>query len=110
ERGRMRRKELLLIAGFGFMISWLFRLVHSATSTVCLLVGILVMVLLGLRSVNKRYIGIYLLVAMVALTVAELLFGISAYVIEFLHRDPTLTDRTTLWADLLKIKTNPIFG
>ena len=27
-----------------------------------------------------------------------------------LHRNPTLTDRTTLWADLLKIKINPIFG
>jgi exopolysaccharide production protein ExoQ len=110
ERGPMRRKELLLIAGFGFMILWLFRMVHSATSLTCLMVGMLVMVLLGLRSVNKRYIGIYLLLTVVALTVAELLFGVSAYVIKFLQRDPTLTDRTTLWADLLKMKTNPIFG
>jgi exopolysaccharide production protein ExoQ len=50
------------------------------------------------------------LVVVFALTAAELLFGVSAHAIKFLQRDPTLTDRTTLWADLLKMKTNPIFG
>jgi O-antigen ligase len=110
ERSRERRNELLLIGGLLLMISWLFRLAHSATSLVCLLVGMSVIVLLGRRWVNKRLIGMYALVAVIVLLSAQLAFGISAYVIELLHRNPTLTDRTVLWADILKIKINPIFG
>jgi len=110
ERGRARRNELLLITALMLMIVYLFKVVHSATSMMCLLVGMLVIVGLGMRTVNKRYVGLYALAAVFALAVAELMFGLSAYVIAFLHRDPTLTDRTILWADLLKIKINPIFG
>jgi exopolysaccharide production protein ExoQ len=110
ERSRARRNELLVIGGFLFMIWWLLRMAQSATSLVCLLVGILVMLLLGLRFVNRRAIGIYVLVGVFAMAAAELAFGISAYVIELLHRNPTLTDRTMLWANLLKMKTNPVFG
>jgi O-antigen ligase len=77
---------------------------------ICLLVGLLVMTLLGMRFVDKRLIGAYIALSVAALLIAELAFGISQYLIEFLHKDPTLTDRTRLWADILKIKINPIFG
>src|SRR5438477_1584890 len=110
DRGRARRNELLLITALMLMIVYLFKVAHSATSMVCLLIGVLVVAALGMRSVNKRHVGLYLLAAVSALAVAELMFGLSGYVIAVLHRNPTLTDRTTLWADLLKIKINPIFG
>ena len=110
ERSKERRDELLLIGGFLTMIAYLFKMAHSATALVCLLVGISVMVLLGQRWVNKRLIGIYVLLAVVVLGSAQLAFGISAYAIELLNKSPTLTDRTALWADLLKIKINPVFG
>lgn len=110
ERSRARRNELLLTGGFLVMIWWLFRQAQSATSLVCLLVGISVMVLLGRRWVNKRLIGMYALVAVIVLLSAQLAFGIYGYAIELLQKDPTLTDRTILWEDLLKQKTNPIFG
>jgi exopolysaccharide production protein ExoQ len=110
ERSKERRRELLLILGFLLMISYLFHMAHSATALVCLLVGVMVMLSLGRRWMDKRLIGVYALLAAIVLLAAQLLFGISAYAVELLHKDPTLTDRTILWEDLLKQKTNPIFG
>lgn len=110
ERSRARRDELWLIVGFLLMLWWLFRQADSATALVSLLVGISVMVLLGRPWVNKRLIGMYVLLAVVVLVLAQLAFGISTSVLELLHKSPTLTDRTDLWADLLRLKINPIFG
>ena len=47
---------------------------HSCTS---LIVGALIVVFVGIRSVNKNFIGTYMLAALVLLVVAELTFGIS---------------------------------
>jgi len=110
ERSRERRNELFLITGFLLMIFYLLRQAHSATAQACLVVGILLVVLLGRRFVNKRMVTFYLLTGVFVLIMAELAFGISGYVLALLNRDPTLTTRTVLWAGLLKIKINPVFG
>jgi exopolysaccharide production protein ExoQ len=110
ERSLARRHELLLIGGFLLMTLWLFREAHSATSEACIVIAILVMFLLGRRVVNKRQITIYVLVTIITLAILQLAFGISGYVIELLNRNPTLTDRTVLWANLMKVKINPIIG
>ncbi len=110
ERSKERRHELFLITGFLLMIFYLLRIAHSATALVCLLVGILLVVLLGRRFVNKRMVTFYVLTGVFVLVMAELAFGISGYVLALLNRDPTLTTRTVLWAGLLKIKINPVFG
>src|SRR5215475_1372158 len=60
ERGTWRRNELRLIAGFSIGIWWLFSQAHSATSSISLVVGILVVVFVGIRSVNKNFIGTYM--------------------------------------------------
>ena len=39
-----------------------------------------------------------------------MVFGVSRYALFFLNRNPTLTDRTVLWAQILKVNINPIFG
>jgi O-antigen ligase len=110
ERGRARRNELFLTGGFLVAIWWLFSMAHSSTALVSLLVGMLIVAILGWRFVNKRFIGTYLIVGVLALAVAEWAFGIYANAIQLLGKDPTLTDRTLLWADLLKVKINPLFG
>jgi O-antigen ligase len=110
ERTITRRNELLLSIGFLAAIWWLFLMAHSSTSLVSLLLGALVMALLGLRFVNKRLIGTYVIAAIVIYVLAEATFGISGRVIEFLGKSPTLSDRTVLWEDVLKVKINPIFG
>jgi len=44
------------------------------------------------------------------LAAAEWAFGIYANALVLLGKDPTLTDRTVLWHDLLQVEINPIFG
>jgi exopolysaccharide production protein ExoQ len=110
ERSTQRRNELRLIAGFLIGILYLLRLAHSATSTISLLVAILVVVFVGMRSINKNFIGTYALTALVLVTVAELAFGISGSLSESLGRGSDLTGRTVLWEHCLELQSNPIFG
>jgi Lipid A core - O-antigen ligase and related enzymes len=110
ERSTWRRNELLLIAGFSLGILWLFRRAHSATPTICLLVAILVVVFVGIRSINKNFIGTYMLAALVLIGAAELAFGISGNLSESLGRGSNLSGRRELWTALLGLHTNPIIG
>jgi exopolysaccharide production protein ExoQ len=110
ERGKPRRNELLLTGGFLMAIWWLLSMAHSSTSLVSLFLGVLMVVILGLRFVNKRLIGTYMIAAIVIYVLAEATFGISGRVIELLGKSPTLTDRTLLWSELLKVEINPLFG
>jgi len=110
ERGRQRRNESFLAGGFLLMIWWLLSRAHSSTSLVSLFIAILIVLVLGLRFVDKRFIGTYLIVGALGLIAAEWAFGIYANAIQLLGKDATLTDRTLLWADLLKVEINPILG
>jgi exopolysaccharide production protein ExoQ len=110
ERSRARRKELFLVVGLLIAISWLLVTAHSSTSSISLLLAVMTVVLLGIRFVNKRLIGTYVLITAFAIIIAQSLFGIFDYALAFLHKDPTLTDRTALWEELLRIKINPILG
>jgi exopolysaccharide production protein ExoQ len=110
ERSARRRDELRLIAVFLLMIGWLFRQSRSATSITCFFVGIMLVVLLGMRSINKKSIGTYLLAGVALIVAAELAFGISGHFSEALGRTSTLSGRTILWERLLEMDTNPIFG
>ena len=110
QSGRPRRNELFLTGGFLLAIWWLLSMAHSSTSLVSLFVGLLIVAVLGLRFVDKRFIGTYVVIGVLALLAAEWAFGIYASAIQLLGKDPTLTDRTLLWSELLKVKINPLFG
>jgi len=110
QRNTQRRNELRLIAGFLIAIWWLFRQAHSATSLICLFVGVLIVLFVGIRSINKNFIGTYMLAALVLIAAAELAFGISGRLSEALGRGSGLSGRTELWARLLELHTNPILG
>ena len=110
DRSRWRRNELRLIAGFLIGIWWLFSRAHSATSVTSLFIGATVILFVGIRSINKNFIGTYLLAALVLLAVAEMAFGISGRFSESLGRGSELSGRTLLWARLMGMHTNPIFG
>jgi exopolysaccharide production protein ExoQ len=110
ERNTRRRNELWLIAGFLISIWWLFSQADSATALISLIVGILVVVFVGSRRINKNLIGTYMLAALVLFTAAELTFGISGRISESLGRGSDFSDRKPLWTALLGLHTNPIFG
>jgi exopolysaccharide production protein ExoQ len=110
ERNTQRRNELRLIVGFLIGIWWLLSRAHSATSLICLFIGVAMVLFLGLRSVNKKFIGTYLLTAMVVIAAGELAFGLSGRLSEALGRGTTMSGRTELWKHLLELHTNPVIG
>jgi exopolysaccharide production protein ExoQ len=110
KRGKPRRNELLLTGGLLMAVWWLLSMAHSSTSLVSLFVGVVVVAILGLRFLNKRLIGTYIIIGVLALVVAEWAFGIYGHAIQLLGKDATLTDRTLLWNELVKVKINPLFG
>jgi exopolysaccharide production protein ExoQ len=110
ERNTWRRNELRLIAGFLIGIWWLFSQAHSATPSMSLFIAALTVVFVGIRSINKNFVGTYMLAALVLLAAAELTFGVSGHLSEALGRESTLSGRTELWTQLLKFHTNPILG
>jgi exopolysaccharide production protein ExoQ len=110
ERNTRRRNELRLIVGLLIGIWWLISRAHSATSLICFYVGIAMVVFLGMRSINKKFIGTYLVTAVILIAAGELAFGISGHLSEALGRGSHLSGRTVLWASLLQLHTNPIFG
>src|SRR6266480_891411 len=110
KRGKHRRDELLLIGGFLLMVGYLLRKAHSMTPTLSLLIGLLVMLVVGLRFVQKQIIGVYIALAAVTLVVAELSFGIFEWVVDLTGHASTIEGREDLWGELLAFHTNPIFG
>jgi exopolysaccharide production protein ExoQ len=110
QRSIARRNELYLTIGLLFMSAYLLWKAHSATSWIGLLLSILILVSLGLRSVNKKVIGAYAVTAVVLLTVAQLTFDIYGKVVDVSGHTETIEGRGRLWEILLKTDTQPLFG
>ena len=66
--------------------------------------------MLGFQAIRKEHVGTYILLAVAACAIAEYVFGFSDWIFQILGRDRTLTDRTEVWQDCLKIHINPILG
>jgi exopolysaccharide production protein ExoQ len=109
-KGKQRRHELYLIGFLLFMVVWLARQTHSATSTLSLLIAMAIILILGRRWVNKRLIGTYVVLAVIVLVLAELTFGIFERIVDLTGHESTLMGRGELWRQLLALHTNPIFG
>lgn len=95
------------------MVLWLIIVANSATSLVSLILGVGILIYLRSRSVAMRrikFLGTWTLVLG--------FFGLLTYSVpsvfevftNIVDRDITLTGRTELWADLLRLPNNPIFG
>jgi exopolysaccharide production protein ExoQ len=104
-----RHWELLISATFLFLISWLLFMSSSATSQGCFLIGAVTVLALGINGVRDRFTAILIVTILLAYG-AQLFFNIYTLALEMLGRDPTLTDRTEVWADALALVKNPILG
>ena len=110
QKRKARIIELLLSAGFLLMTLWLLKMSSSATSLVTTVLGMVVIGWLGLPFVNKRRIGLYLIVGAFAFMAANSFFGVYENVIHSLGRNMTLSDRTNIWETVLKLQPNPVLG
>jgi O-antigen ligase len=109
-KSKARRNELLLCGAFLCMIWWLLRMANSSTSLMAMLVGVVAMGLLGMRWVDKRIVGVYVLAGIVVFICADTFLNLSSNVIKLLGKESTLTGRTELWQDVLKVDINPVLG
>ena len=92
------------------MTAYLLLKAHSATSWVGSFLSLLTMVLLGLRAVNKKMIGAYVVAGIVLLIIAQLTFDIYGHIVDVSGHEETIQGRGRLWEICLQMDTNPIFG
>jgi O-antigen ligase len=93
------------------MALWLFRLADSVTSFACFLIGTVLIVATSPGRIRRRAASVHLVMAMLVLF---LIFGYfisgGTGLVQAMGRDPTLTGRTALWDDILRMRVDPLFG
>jgi exopolysaccharide production protein ExoQ len=105
-----RRAEFIVSAALLAMAIWLLRLSDSMTSLATMLLGIAVMVLLGSGLVSRRHFGWLVFGTVGLLWVLNQVFGLYDAVLVLLDRDPSLTDRTHIWTEVLALQKQPLLG
>ena len=113
DRKEWRTKKILVVnAAFLTMTLWLLNLSHSATSSVCLVIGCLVIV--AVRSGWGKRHPTFLKVAIPATFCLYLVlafgFDLNGELASEVGRDPTMTDRSLIWKTVLGLHTNPLVG
>jgi exopolysaccharide production protein ExoQ len=106
---RSQRLRLWLLV---CMLAWLLHMSNSQTSLSCLLAAIAVLASARLpliRGDPSRVVGLFVFTGL-AFFVLEASFDIKGQILELLGRDPSLTNRTELWAKLMELSTDPVIG
>lgn len=107
-------KKLSLVIAHGTVLAvavWLIHVANSATSLACLIMGSVVLVCTTRASFLRRPALIHLMVAaMLTVSVCSLFLGVGTGLVHDLGRNSTLTGRTEMWAQALKLVENPVFG
>ena len=93
------------------MVLWLFWLTNSMTAMSCFMLAVTLVLASSFRFIARRPLMIHLMVAgMITVCVCVLFLGVSPETLQSMGRNPTLTDRTDVWALLLMVTDNPILG
>jgi len=93
------------------MVVWLFYLIDSVTALCTFLMASALLLVMNFRAVMRRPAVVHLLVAsMVAVSASVVFLSFNPEALHAMGRNSTLTDRTDLWAQLLSMVRNPLFG
>lgn len=94
------------------LTAYLIKISNSSTALFCVVVGGAVLVATSLPAMKKapRSLGYKIVGAALFVGLAQALFNIQDLLIRALGRDPTLTDRTSVWKTLFGMVINPILG
>ncbi len=110
EDAAARRNEMLMCIAFLLMALWLLEMSDSATSLSAMVLGIGAMVGVGSRFVSKRHFGKIVVFGVLFVWALESSFHLYEAVIVMLGRNPTLTDRTLVWEEVLAMQHRPLVG
>ena len=106
---RQHKLPALILIG---MLGWLLYKSNSQTALVCLVLAILIFLLGSPRFMSRNPTAILgiLLCSVLTIWLINTLLPLKELVLSILGRRPDLTDRTDIWATLLKLEENPIVG
>jgi O-antigen ligase len=106
-----RRARPLAAHGFVLVMTlWLFWKADSATSLACFLLGGALMVVTSLPGLAAPAAVHVLFGTMLVFGVSAMFVNAGTALVEAMGRDPTLTGRTDLWEELLRMTVDPWFG
>jgi exopolysaccharide production protein ExoQ len=91
---------------------WLLLMSRSATSLVCFLIGCMTLLVLGLGPIrrNTKYLGTFVIAGIAMVVLFSAFFDLETLFLSSLGKNPTLTNRTFIWHDLLARVENPLVG
>ncbi len=113
DRRDRRTKQIILVnITFIVMSLWLLNLASSTTSSICLAIGCLVIAAAHTQVFRRRpgLLKALIPAGFCLYLVLSLGFGMSGDLAGAVGKDPTLTDRTAIWAALFNMHTNPLIG
>lgn len=104
-----RRRHLIADTVVLSITVWLLSVANSATSSVCFVSGVVLILACRVRMVRRRPAVLHLMIlALVALPAYTAYF--QRDLVTAVGRNPTLTGRTDLWKQCLSISGNPLVG
>jgi exopolysaccharide production protein ExoQ len=106
------RKIIFLDILFMAMTLWLLHLASSATSSVCLVFGCLIIAAAHSKGFRRHPALLKVLIPVSFGLYLVLAFGLdmNGSLAAAVGRDPTLTNRTLIWKTVLGLHTNPLIG
>lgn len=108
---RRRIGQLIAHGAVSATALWLFSMADSATAFGCFLVGGTLIVLAWWRWFARSQAAVHILTAaIISSSVLGVLVDTDVGLVQTMGRDSTLTDRTHLWEDVLRVPVNPLFG
>ena len=111
-KDRATRRILMVNVAFIGMTLWLLTLAGSATSSLCLTVGCLVIVAAKTNTFQRHpgFLKFMIRTTFCIYLVLAFGFDINGELAGSVGRDPSLTGRSNIWAAVLSTHTNPIIG
>jgi O-antigen ligase len=93
------------------MATWLLWVANSMTSIACLSFGSVLLFATSFNFLARKRVLIHIMVIMaIAAACIPLFLDAAGGALEAVGRDPTLTQRTELWGEVIRLTPNPIVG
>jgi exopolysaccharide production protein ExoQ len=109
-----RRTKRIILVNLAFLAMCVSLLItaNSATCKVCMVIGCLVVVLVQSRWGRRHpgFLKVLIPASFLVYLVLSFGFGMTGQLAAAVGKDPTLTDRTKIWAFVLGMHTNPWIG
>jgi exopolysaccharide production protein ExoQ len=111
-KDRRTKRIIRLNIGFFAMSLWVLNTANSATCRVCMVIGCLVIVAAYSKFFRRHPGFLKVLIPSTFLLYLLLAYGLNlnGALAGAVGKDPTLTDRTKIWAFVLGMHTNPLIG